>query len=386
MQMQNYNSTLENQGISEKLYFYDSFYIDVPENNVQLISAKLDSPSFTVWETSGEISPSKTKNSRQETINEIHHNISKVVYPNGEVFYRLKISSKFAKEKYFSGLNFETIDTVVETINELNIIIINKDSILNSRFGDLDISLNFFYELEKYRLLLKTIAQNINPIKSNLINSFNRDCKQNKNQNYGLELSTRQNRKVSEPFIKWYYKYNELMQQKRSLPFYQKYLKSTFQNYPNFQNLVRMEINIKNSEAKKELVRKGIIPENLPFETVEDLFNLPQEYRIKIVHYQLSKYGQKPHKLQINNEMKDSNVPDQMIKIFIIDKIKSGSADVDILNFLMKQEYPNKYTKTRVKQKFLALLQEIKLDSAINQKSELNNEVFLKMCEIFGWK
>ena len=145
------------------------------------------------------------------------------------------INAKHLKERYFEGITLDNLDIIVDEINAQNIIKINKESLLSSSIGDLDICVDFDATTDAFSKLIKRQYP--------MVQQSSRDtfASEHKATHLGLYLNSRNNCFPGKPFFKFYHKTIEL--ETKSNDFANKFLKNV-----DFQNIGRCEVNLKNTK------------------------------------------------------------------------------------------------------------------------------------------
>lgn len=221
----------------------DSFKIWVRLGNVQIIDHTLIEKLYVV-------------DSQGEIIDEIEGKSKNIGYPDGRAFkfWRRRhndintkvtteyigiiLNAKHLKERYFEGITIDNIDVLVDEINSQDIIRIDKETLLSSPIGDLDVCFDFQATTESFKKLIK---RQFPMVQQNSNDTYASEAKQT---HLGLYLNSRDNCYPSKPFFKFYHKTIEL--ENKSFDFADKFLKNV-----DFLNIGRCEVNLKNTKHFK---------------------------------------------------------------------------------------------------------------------------------------
>jgi hypothetical protein len=216
--------------------------------------------SFKVWVRRGDIQiidhtiieKLRVIDSNGEIIDEIEGKSKNIGYPDGRAFkfWRRRhndvntkvtteyigiiINTKHLKERYFEGITLDNINVIVDEINAQNVIGIDKETLLSSSIGDLDICIDFPATIDSFKMLVK---RQFPMVQQKSKDNFASELKAT---HLGLYLNTRDNCYPSKPFFKFYHKSIEL--ENKSSDFAEKFLKKV-----NYQNIGRCEVNLKNT-------------------------------------------------------------------------------------------------------------------------------------------
>jgi hypothetical protein len=152
------------------------------------------------------------------------------------------INSKHLKQRYFEGINADTLKDIHAYILSFNIVSFSYQSLYNSRYNDTDICIDF-----------NSTVQQFDALKSNLKALTTKPTAwhtaTNKN-NSGIWTPTkekpRDNAKPTTPFLKFYSKEEDFTYQ--SIEFATAYLQPE-----QYKDLYRVEATVKNSEHKRML-------------------------------------------------------------------------------------------------------------------------------------
>jgi hypothetical protein len=151
-------------------------------------------------------------------------------------YITLKITSKLLKERYYQGINLQTINNVKEYLNSVGIGI-TIEQLLKSEVTDIDICKDFTLSNNEYNLLINQIKKNTKASQEQNkgYNIFNQK------DNKGIEFSSRKKATPTNPFFKIYNKFLDSKSKKHS---------QYFENYKieTETNLHRIELTLKNKK------------------------------------------------------------------------------------------------------------------------------------------
>jgi hypothetical protein len=167
-------------------------------------------------------------------------------YLNGQkiptLYITFLVNSKHLKKDYFEGITIDTLKDIHAYIESFNIVKFTYKSLLNSRYNDTDICIDFKSTVNEFEALKTNLKKTT--IKPEAWNTAN-----NKN-NSGIWTPTkdkpRDNAKPQTPFIKFYSKEEDFTYQ--SVDFALAYLRPL-----QYKDLYRVEVTIKNSKHKEYL-------------------------------------------------------------------------------------------------------------------------------------
>lgn len=382
-QMQNYKKIPLGKGI------IDSLIIDIPFNEVEIINQRLISQTQTHYIDIGELEENlQSPKPLFVDKNGIKFRIGLTNYPtiNGiELkFVRITLTAKMCKEQYFKGICMETLPKIIETINEHNVIKITEESVLKSNFFDLDICSNFLLETELYKELINLSSLQTLSEKKVLIHRTTPTKLMSKNQNFGISWNNRNSVSISNPFLKLYYKYNELTN--NSNQFYQNFIKDNYKDYPNFKHLNRIEATVKNTAAKQHLIKNNLIPKENKFKSFNDLLQLTSNELTQILEFMSNKYFEKMNK-QIKKEISFNTRQNLLIRI-IKTLINQGQSKEQIIYNLELDLDFNLTKKQRfdLKKEIHQIFDLLEIDIYNQIKSETNTKVWETYCKVFGIK
>lgn len=298
----------------------------------------------------------------------------------GGYFLRFVVTAKMLGADYFEGLNLQNLDKVLHFINASGLIFVSKEVFLQSIFNDLDICKNFYMPNPKYELYCHHLKGLVKPSLAHAVSYFKEKPKNengvkiysdNKGVIYG---ESRANGKFKNPFIKFYNKASELYT--KSLQFYNVYLSSKVRHWElSLENLKRWEISVKNSDHKRQIVKKGltVLPE---LKTVKDMYTLSTKELSDIMDFYLKQYYKKK-RTQAYKLPKDFS-PNDKVTYWLIERLlHRGASEKEIMGALDLFEGTQ---KTRVKKRLDRLIAHAMNTDYLQELIEENNdfETFLE--------
>jgi hypothetical protein len=153
------------------------------------------------------------------------------------------VNSKHIKELYFNGITLDTLPVLYDYLMSFNVVRFAYDSLLNSRYNDTDICVDFNCTHEGFNALKKAI-------KSLTKRPELWHAATNQKNNSGIWTPTkndpRKNATPKSPFVKFYSKHEDFMY--KSHDFAKAYI-----NPELYSDLYRIESTIKNADHKKYL-------------------------------------------------------------------------------------------------------------------------------------
>ncbi|MEX0595527.1 MAG: hypothetical protein WD512_03425, partial [Candidatus Paceibacterota bacterium] len=295
-------------------YKLDSFSLLVPIDKVKVIDYKYLSEYSKVYE-GGEIEESESffNSVAYRETNGIKYKISKITRrwnDKHEDFIHLIVTAKMLKERYFEGINKSNIESIINSINDLQIVYIDLETALYySRPTDVDICKDWKLIYDEFGNLTKIVRNNILYSKTKHIHSFS---------NSNLQLNERPKGTPGAPFVKFYYKSLELNE--NSLEFKNAYLSNQ-----NTNDIARIEVNIKGYAHKKDV--------SLKYTTLWDLLNLSQEQMGTAFKKMIKEYMEKKLKAKNKSELP----PSDLVELNNIEReINQGTTIEELFHYKLK--------------------------------------------------
>lgn len=338
----------------------DSLKIRVPRHKVEYIDPTFAQEYQKVFITTGELE------------NHVNLDKHKVNIENGittriAVFHCLtgqfaeeqiiiQCNAKQLKEKYFQGINNETIIDLYNYIISLKIIYLSIDTFLNAYVSDIDFCYDVNVSVKSMIEANAEIHRKINPSCYRYVSKpFRRE-----KENVGIQFNTREKATPAKPYVKIYHKTLELETQ--SSLFSQTYLKNQ-----NFKNIGRLEFTLKNAKHKKYL--------DLQFQSLKDLLDLNQDVLEKIIFSGIMKYIERKIILR---EFKDLSPTDRLLLHFMNRTINKGD-DKEML-YASLNIFDNPQERSRMKKKLIQLIENVDdKDRLVANRETLN---FLRVLKL----
>lgn len=362
----------------------DSFTVFIPLENVQILDYKLTEPYKIFYDTTSEIieelNPPKPIFS---DVNGIRFRFSLVVWTHPKTretqnLISITVTSKFLKEHYFEGINADNVKNVVDHINAQNVIKLDLQTFLNSSVNDIDFCVNYYLQFDAYKTALRMLYEYVKPSKKPFVEMYPRKETETIKKNYGLTFSNRFTASISKPFIKYYHKENELLE--NSTEFYNTYIYPHLSPANNIKDLIRKEVTIKNSVHKASLIKKSLVPVDNNLKTVSDLLRLPQYNLDLITNVQLKQYFEK----RSFSVSEDLSSMEKILVYYITELIDKASYDKLSLLFPLTL-IDCKVNRSRTKKKLSSLIDIATSTDFVAKKIEENSfaNEFLRMQNIW---
>lgn len=266
------------------------------------------------------------------------------------------VTSKMLKGKYFEGINAANFRDVINYINSLNIVYIPYEVALQGICTDIDIKRDFAVTKLLFDEQVKILKELTLHDKKKHIEV----------QSGNLMYNTRKAAKPSEPFVKFYYKTDEL--QTKSYEFYNKFLSDYY--YAIERGLQRVEVTLKNGKHKQH--------HKVECKTVADLLYLGAD-KLNALHGSiLNKYFNKNQKLRIKNKME---IKDTLIISLIDCLIENGKSEVFIYSRLLPQ-FDDKVQRYRAKKHIEFALNEVTNKAKLLENNSAQKPIFDTLKEL----
>lgn len=158
------------------------------------------------------------------------------------------VNSKHLKERYFEGITLDTLPLIYEYLLSFKIVNFTYESLMNSRYNDTDICVDFKSTPEHFKGIKADI-------KSRSSNPEIWQSATNQDNNSGIwtpiRKDPRKHATPSKPFVKFYSKHEDF--EHKSISFSTAYIEKE-----RYKNLYRIEATIKNSKHKAHLGISGV--------------------------------------------------------------------------------------------------------------------------------
>lgn len=196
---------------------------------------------------------------------------------NQTKFINLTVSTKLLKQRYFEGINKNTVKLLYDEFISFKVFHCTFETFLNGYLSDVDICINRYADTPAiFEDALNLLYQQCGNKQKHL--HLVSEC-----QNLGMSFNKRAYAKPSIPFIKLYHKEFELMT--KSVDFYNTYL------FPQFgqqiKNLTRIEVTIKNYAHKERLKKFKILPQ---FKTLAEYLEFTEKDLYNVVVFSINSY------------------------------------------------------------------------------------------------
>lgn len=192
-------------------------------------------------------------------------------------FINLTLSSKLLKDRYFEGITKNNINYLYNEFIKFDVFRCSLDNFLDGYASDIDVCINLYVQHRNHYLDALKVLMVDSGVKVKHMHLVNQA------ENLGLSINKRAFAKPSLPFIKLYFKQDELLS--KSAEFYNKYL---FPEYaPLIKNLTRVEATIKNYAHKTRLDKFKILPQ---FKTLREYLNFSEGQLRNFVIFSLKSY------------------------------------------------------------------------------------------------
>lgn len=153
------------------------------------------------------------------------------------------VNSKHLKERYFEGITLDTLPVIYDYLMSFKIVSFTFDSLMNSRYNDTDICVDFKSTPEHFEGIKADIkSRSSNPELWQTATGQ----KDNSGMWSPIKRNPRENATPSKPYIKFYSKHEDF--EHKSISFSTAYISKEL-----YKNLYRIEATIKNSKHKAHL-------------------------------------------------------------------------------------------------------------------------------------
>ena len=353
----------------------DSFKLRLQVSKLLGYDNSLNDHYVTVNQTSGEVSDTFKKHSKQYQLKHYSYYVS--YNPNTRVSLNdyvdtitILINSKQLKERYFEGVTRKNINIIYKEIIKLGIIDCDFATFLNGMPTDIDIKKDFRLELDEYKEVIKACTI-MTKESSNRDKGF-RVFKAK--DNYGIEWSIRTTSKyLTNPFLKIYSKDLELMtptDKGGANDFYNEYLQGF-----NISNLKRIETTVKNKKHFESL--------NLGVKTnsLADLLNLSQESMNKILSVSVNAHLSSRIKARTFIDKTNMTPDKRLILNSILGYTTELNWSIIKIESLLLNGIENKFTKYKKKK----LINELYNDYISNTDYDFKRSKINSFFDEIGW-
>lgn len=339
----------------------DSMTILVPLDAVKIISSTFLQSFVKVYE-SGEIEDDEDfyNYTAATSCNGIKFKVGKCNVMNGtlknQTSLQFVVTSKMLKGKYFEGINAANFRDVINYINSLNIVYIPYEVALQGICTDIDIKRDFAVTKLLFDEQVKILKELTLHDKKKHIEV----------QSGNLMYNTRKAAKPSAPFVKFYYKAEEL--QTKSYEFYSNFLSDYC--YAIERGLQRIEVTLKNGKHKQH--------HKVECKTVADLLYLGVD-KLNALHRSiLNEYFSEKQKLRTKNKMNTT----QRVLLISLDYMIENGASEDFIYSLFLPKFDNKVQRHRLKKDIELALNEITNKTKLLENNSAQKTIFDTLKEL----
>lgn len=339
----------------------DSITILVPLDSVTVVSNTFLQSYVKVYE-SGEIEDNEDfyNYTAATSCNGIKFKVGKCNVMNGtlknQTSLQFVVTSKMLQGKYFEGINAANFRDVIDYINSLNIVYIPYEVALQGVCTDIDLKRDFSITKLLFDEQVKILKELTLHDKKKHIEV----------QSGNLMYSTRKAAKPSTPFVKFYYKTDEL--QTKSYEFYNKFLSDYY--YAIERGLQRIEVTLKNGKHKQH--------HKVECKTVADLLYLGVD-KLNALHRSiLNEYFNKKQKLRTKNKM---NTTQRVLLTSLNYMIEKGESEYFIYSLYLS-DAETKMQRSRLKKDIELALNEITNKAKLLENNSAQKTIFDTLKEL----
>ena len=361
----------------------DSLTLFVELEKIKVIDYKLITPFQVYYEDTAEIiedlNPPKPI---YIDSNGIRFRFSKVVWTHPKTketkeMICITITAKMLRERYFEGINKDNIKDICEYINSHKIISIHLQTLLEATVNDIDICMNYRLEFSAYQSALKMLYEMVKPSKKHAVELYPRNESQRINENIGLAFSKRETAKIGTPFVKFYNKAFELVN--NSAEFYNLYIFPQLRYGMTIKNLIRKECTIRNSTHKANLIKYKLVRSTDKLKSLNDVLGLTQKELDLIINRQLKFYYEKKQ-FSVSSELTSI---EKVLSYYMYELVERGMDKV-LLQYPLKLidcKVNRSRTKKKLKQIMDITFKENYMEEKLNENSIAND--FIKMQDLW---
>lgn len=273
-------------------------------------------------------------------------------------FVNLTLSAKLLQSRYFEGVHKGNIMSLYNAFIDLNVFRCSYDTFLSGYAIDIDICMNLHVESRNH------FSDALNLLVTNS-GSMAKYCHLiNKKENLGLTFNNRDYAKPSKPFIKLYFKQDEL--KTKSFDFYNEFLKDHYSD--QIIGLTRIEATIKNRDHKRRLSKYNILPE---FKTLKELLEISEQPLHNFIKFSINSYVEP----RVRMKSPKLSPTDHVIFELLQNCIRSGYDEASLLSIAESFESTDKQTtanaRTRIRSK-IRKLKDLIINTDIKIQTKLN--------------
>lgn len=362
----------------------DSLRLFVELDKIKVVDYKLITPYQIFYNETAEIidqlEPPKPVIVESKTGIKVRFNRVVWTHPKTKITTELiaiTVSTKLLQARYFEGINKNNYKIIVDYINSLNIIHIDYETFLNSTINDIDFCINYRLNFDSYKTALIMLNDSVKDSKKHLVELYPKKETQRINENFGILFSKRDTSMISSPFVKFYNKTYELIN--NSTDFYNAYIFPQLAFGLDINNIVRKETTIKNEAHKRAVLKSKNIKSTETLKTLNDLFKLTQNELDYITNNQLKYYYDK----KSFSPKSDLSPTEKFLSYYMHELVNRGFDKVFLLQPLNLIEC--KVTKSNTKKRMEKLI-DITFDTDYLQNKLTQNSYaneFLKMQDLW---
>ncbi len=263
------------------------------------------------------------------------------------------LNSKLLKSDYLQGITLENIKFIYDEIMKLDYFHIDYKTFINSRITDVDIK-------SDVKTDSKDLKEDLKFIDSNLVNGELTLSKMNKGLQFGYRQ--RNNKFISNPFIKFYSKKLELLNNSKT--FYDNFLQE--QNV----NFLRLEGTIKNNKHFTSILKS--LKQKKRELTLINLLELKESDKISILRLFLSKYNKLTNRI-VKIDLEENKMTNDELMMYLALKLfitSGGNVNEWIEN--LRINFP-KTTFHKKKKDVVKVYELLKKDKEVSSKIYRNN-------------
>lgn len=278
----------------------DSLKITFPKQHVQILDDNLGAEYKILYHETGELKQVTDPltgevddfvSLAKHVVDETHGIKSRIALGSWTMGDQLQevvfvqINAKMLRDKYFEGITINNWERVYDHIMNQRIIYVDHRQWMNAMVSDIDFCMDFEASPAELIETNKRMLSLVLPHMHKYIDTpFARET------NVGLQFNKREKATPAKPFAKTYHKGLELKY--NSHAFSKKFLQGQ-----NFDNVARLEVNLKNSKHKSHFKLTDKL------KSFKDLMELEEEYKEEIVKSAIPRYLQPLISLKVSDEL-----------------------------------------------------------------------------------
>lgn len=340
----------------------DSLKIRIPKEDVKIISTTFLEQFQKVYLTAEVDDHISLESHKTNVTNGITTRIGVVVSlvakETTQEFIYIQVNAKMCEQRYFEGINQNTIRIVYDYIMSLNVIHVGFEVFLSALVSDIDFAYDISISPDHMKALNYKIYNSVLPNKKkHLDEPFRRK------DNVGIVFNRREKATPTSPFIKIYHKGLEFANKSREFcDFY-------FTGI-DLSNYGRLEYTLKNSKHQKHL--------GLGIKTLNQLMEMDKNLIERIVLEGIKEnYMEKAVRVVDYSKLSPT---DKILLYFLEKSVDRGSDKADIYKCL--SVFDTKVDKERkdksiMKKKIDSLINELHKEKQLDENKKLNDVIRL---------